>query len=348
MIGNTRLILAVFRAAMAARRNQAWRIVLLLALVGLWPLPARAVPPPPPVIRQVLLDPADSTRQTVGALGFRGGVHIDWVAARFGGFSGLAISADGRELVAVSDKGGWLGARPLYRDGRLIGLADVRLGGLQGPGGESLRGKSGDAEGLAADGAGGYVVAFERSHNLLHFPAARPPFSVVPTPVAEPDGMRDLKKNRGIEALARLCTGDYLVVAESAGKGAAGSDNAWLGDRGVWREFAYARAAGFRAKDAVTLPDCSVLILESGRDIDKQPVLRMRRLPAAALTPGAAPTEPDEIAELAAPLTAERFEGLAARRMDDGSTAIYLISDDNFDHEQRTLLLMFVLQQPGG
>jgi len=323
-------------------------VLPLLALLGLMPLPARAVPPPPPLVRQVPLDPADPTLQTVGALIFRGGVHIEWVAARFGGFSGLAVSADGSALVAVSDKGGWLTARPLYRDGRLVGLTDLRLGSLLGSDGGALRGKTGDAEGLATDGAGGFVVAFERSHTLLHFPAAQPPFSAVPTPVAEPDGMRDLKKNRGVEAVARLCGGEYLVIAESARKGTAGRDNAWVGGGGVWREVPYTRTAGFRAKDAATLPDCSVLILEWGRDEDRQPVLRLRRLPATAFAAGVPLATPEAIAELGAPLTLERFEGLAARRADGGESLIYLISDDNFDSKRRTLLLMFALDRRDG
>jgi len=39
------------------------------------------------------------------------------------------------------------------------------------------------------------------------------------------------------------------------------------------------------------------------------------------------------------------MEGVAARRGPDGETLVYLISDDNFHILQRTLLLMFALEE---
>ncbi len=43
------------------------------------------------------------------------------------------------------------------------------------------------------------------------------------------------------------------------------------------------------------------------------------------------------------PLTIDNFEALATRRGPDGEILIYLMSDDNFSFFQRTLLLMFAL-----
>lgn len=48
----------------------------------------------------------------------------------------------------------------------------------------------------------------------------------------------------------------------------------------------------------------------------------------------------DEL-RLAAPLTADNFEGVAALPRPDGSLRLYLLSDDNFSSLQRTLLLAF-------
>jgi hypothetical protein len=48
----------------------------------------------------------------------------------------------------------------------------------------------------------------------------------------------------------------------------------------------------------------------------------------------------DELA-LAAPLTVDNYEGVAALPRPDGSVRFYVISDDNFSRLPRTLLLAF-------
>ena len=45
--------------------------------------------------------------------------------------------------------------------------------------------------------------------------------------------------------------------------------------------------------------------------------------------------------EMARPLTVDNYEGLAAIPAKDGSVRFYLLSDDNFQSSQRTLLLAF-------
>jgi len=42
-------------------------------------------------------------------------------------------------------------------------------------------------------------------------------------------------------------------------------------------------------------------------------------------------------------LTIDNFEGIEARRGTRGEIFVYLISDDNFNTDQRTLLMMFEL-----
>src|SRR3954469_14681351 len=67
-------------------------------------------------------------RQRFGALTFRSGLDLRTDDMRFGGFSGLWRSPDGRELVAVADNSQWLTAGVETRNGRLAGLTDVLLG----------------------------------------------------------------------------------------------------------------------------------------------------------------------------------------------------------------------------
>jgi hypothetical protein len=52
---------------------------------------------------------------------------------------------------------------------------------------------------------------------------------------------------------------------------------------------------------------------------------------------------PEEVARFAPPVQVDNFEGVAVRRDADGRTLVYIVSDDNFNALQRTLLLMFAL-----
>ena len=52
---------------------------------------------------------------------------------------------------------------------------------------------------------------------------------------------------------------------------------------------------------------------------------------------------PEILADLAPPRTLDNFEGIAAHRAADGTTRITLLSDDNFNVLQRTLIVQFEL-----
>src|SRR5512139_807180 len=49
---------------------------------------------------------------------WRGGLVLSAETENFGGYSGLVLSSDGRDLLAVSDAGGWLKARISYTGDR--------------------------------------------------------------------------------------------------------------------------------------------------------------------------------------------------------------------------------------
>ena len=41
------------------------------------------------------------------------------------------------------------------------------------------------------------------------------------------------------------------------------------------------------------------------------------------------------------PLTVDNFEGIAVHRQPDGTTRLFIIADNNFSDDQRTLLFVF-------
>src|SRR5512147_2442740 len=123
----------------------------------------------------VRLHPFDPSITRVGRLEYRGGLQLSSADTRFGGLSGLLVSADGRHLTAISDRGYWFEAGLVYdRSGVLSGIDEAGVGELREPNGKSLaRRPAGNAEALApaADGKG-VVVSFEIQPKLLLYPAA--------------------------------------------------------------------------------------------------------------------------------------------------------------------------------
>lgn len=81
----------------------------------------------------------NASRTNFGALEWLGGLVLSADDKRFGGWSGLALDADGSRLVAVSDAGTWMTADLVYRNGGPVGLARARLGPLKARNGGRLK-----------------------------------------------------------------------------------------------------------------------------------------------------------------------------------------------------------------
>jgi hypothetical protein len=286
----------------------------------------------------VPLSAEEPDRDTVGRLRYRGGLHLRADDSRFGGLSALGISADGRRLVALSDAGHRFSARLVYdRAGNLAGLHDADLGSLAGLDGRPLSSKAdGDAESMTPGVEGEIIVAFERRHRLWRYR----PGVTVPEPLPEPAEMSDLPFNNGVEALALLADGSLLALSE--GNREHDAVLGWISDSSGWSVLTYRAADGFRVTGAATHPGGDVLVLERLFTLRGQNAIRLKRIPAAAIKAGAR-LDGETIAELRPPLTMDNFEGIEARRGPRGETLVYLVSDDNFNAEQRTLLMMFEL-----
>lgn len=272
------------------------------------------------------------------AKAFRGALVMRWDRKRFQGFSGLHIQA-GRRLTAISDHGAWLEITLISRDRFLVGARHPVMKRLRGPDGDKLKRKNGDAEALAPDGRGGFVVAFERRSRLLHYPARRKPFSLAPTQIASPAEFAALPANNGIEALARLCDGRFLVLAQVS---RPGGPDAWVGDAKGWTNRRYSRSDGYRPTGAVVLPDCSVAVLERHGNSGGDRGFRIRHLPFSMFAEGR--TDDMDPVPLFGPAysPALNFEGITAFGGSPGSVLFYLISDSSV--RSGTTLVSFAVQ----
>jgi hypothetical protein len=296
----------------------------------------------------VPLDSSDASRDKAGSLAYLGGLRLRSGARGFGGFSGLDVSPDGTRLIAVSDFGRRLDAHLVYsRDGRLTGIAEARLTPLTGLDAKPLTGKAdGDGEAIARLG-GALLVAFERRHRILRY-GPGPVQALTP-----PTGLEKAYANGGIEALPGLPGGRLLAILEAATavpRGArSGVSKAWIRGGGRRSEMIYARTGSLSPAGAATVPAGTgagdVLVLERRWSLLAGTRVRIARLGAADLAQAAAGATlvGQEIARLEAPLTVDNFEGIAIRRGSGGETLVYLISDDNFNPLQETLLMLFRL-----
>ena len=319
----------------------------LIALIALATAAATALADPIALeTSRVRLNPTDRAQEAVGRLMFLGGLALDSEDRRLGGLSGLTLEPGGQRLVAVSDAGYWFQADVLLDDdGRLAGLENAALWPLRGADGLALEGKqASDAEAVEADGEGSYIVAFERDHRLWRYDV-RGGFAVArPSVLALPPGLESAPDNRGVEALTVLSDGRVLAITEGARDG-AGDLRGWLIDGGVAAPVGYRPTPFFRPTGLAVLPGGDVLVLERSFIPPASLAARLRIIAATDIVPGAR-LRGEAIAHLRPPLSVDNFEGLAVHRDERGRTILYVLSDDNYNALQRTLLLMFELAPP--
>jgi hypothetical protein len=296
--------------------------------------------------QSIELDSLHPEQRTVGPLEFLAGYELSSESENWGGLSGMVVSADGKLLTAVADTGRWYRIGMEHDSaGRLTGFMGAESGWLLDSQGQPPKKKVyGDAESITALPDGNFLVAYENKHRLWLYkqPAGGNALEQPAVVAGAPAGIAKLPRNGGIEALARLPSGEYLLLSES-GVTDDGDRRGWIGRRGKWAELRLAPLGSFEPSDLALLPDGDLLLLERRVSLLEGFVNRLSLIDGAAVKPGAI-LEPRQIAILAAPLSVDNFEAVAARQAPDGSTLIYVLSDDNQRMLQRTLLLQFRLQ----
>lgn len=293
----------------------------------------------------VPLNSNDPSLITLGALDYQGGLVIKSDDALFGGLSGLLITSDGSEFLAVSDKGHWVTGTLLYRRGELVGVRDIEIAPMLGPDGVAIEGKAlGDAESLIGDPHGRVLVSFERKHRVWAYDLSKDGFAARPTTIVMPDDVANTKSNGGLEGIARLKdkAGTLLALTEAT-TDKNGNFKGWLVAPGNSSPVALKPIKPFNLTDLAVLPGGDVLTLERRFSPIGGPGYQIRRIDGASIKPGAVLDGP-VLANAGLPWTVDNMEGLDVRITDNGRTLLYIVSDDNFNPLQRTLLMMFELK----
>lgn len=332
----------------AQRRAAALTILLALVPAAAHATATHAPVPVPVEATPIAFDEADPGKTAAGRLVWRGGLHLTSPDDAFGGISGLHVSPDGARFVAVTDTGHWLEGALVHTNGRLTGVAGVTRRPLVDPDGKSVAGSKrlGDAEALAVTPGDAAYVAFERTHRIWRYDDG--PASAAATPVPMPPALDDAVNNKGLEALARLTDGTLLAFTEAT----LTQDGRTLGWRGTGAgapAVALERISPFDLTDMAVLPWGDVLTLERRFSPLGGVGAQMRLIPGA-LAAGGTVLDGEIVYRSAPGETVDNMEGLAVREGPDGAALLYVVSDDNFNLVQRTLLLMFELRtaRPAG
>ncbi|TDI61927.1 MAG: hypothetical protein E2O92_02090 [Alphaproteobacteria bacterium] len=325
-------------------------VALFVAAYLFWPRAIFLDPLGPVVVsaESVPLVPGDSGTTRVGQLKYRGGLRLTSEHNRFGGLSGLLVDPKTMEILAVSDRGLWWHSYLVHEDGKLVGVRQSTLAAVKDMSGDPLVGYGADIEGLATDNAGHVFVSLERVHQVLAFEFPGPhPLSVALNEETQaidrfvPPNSDSLTPNAAMEALVYLDKGVLLAVTE----GSFNSDNTtkgWLILGAKFNELSYLIRDMFFPVSMALLPDGNILTLERRYTPALGSAIRLCIIQRQDVKPGA--TLPcDQIAEIASPMTVDNFEGLRVVEGAHGETLVYILSDDNFNPMQDTLLLMFEL-----
>ncbi|MBX9616276.1 MAG: esterase-like activity of phytase family protein [Caulobacteraceae bacterium] len=212
----------------------------------------------------------------------------------------------------------------LDRNGRLTSADTATSRPLSGPDGAILTPKANaDAEGLAILPDGRVLIAFERDHRIWSYGtgASARPVAVATPATALPD-------NAGLEGLAPAGLTGWLALAEEGGAWLCAIDCVPMGRSTLIPADDYR----FTGADRDPAGDGWFVVERFYRPpLDMR--VRVRRLSAEGVL--SAP-----LIQLRPPASVDNFEGIAAVATPTG-TRLYLLSDDNANPLQKTLLLAF-------
>jgi hypothetical protein len=164
------------------------------------------------------------------------------------------------------------------------------------------------------------------------------------TPIPLPPGIARLPHNKGLEAMVVVPRGlplaGTLIALSERGLDAQGNLRAFLIGGPSAGEFAIRRSDDFDISDCALTPSGDLLILERRFFWWSGVAMRIRRIPLAAIAPGAL-VDGRELIFADMGYQIDNMEGLSVHRTPEGELILTLVSDDNFSVLQRTILLQF-------
>lgn len=279
--------------------------------------------------------------QRFGPLEFLGGLVLTSSFPGFGGISAFRFDGPDNHFLALTDAGLFLSGRLVLDGERPVGFADMSAVALRDGRGRAFSsiGRS-DSESLAVS-ADAVYVGLEGRNEIWRFP--RPPLAKAGVKVPAP-GIGALAANRGLETLLHVPSGPLkgaLIGIGEEGKGADDLPGFIIGGAHPGT-FTLVRHDAFAATDAALTPDGVVILLERHYTRLTGVKLRLRRFALSEVKPGAV-IDPQVLGTFDMGYQIDNMEGIAVTQNASGDVVLTLISDDNFNPLQRTILLRFAL-----
>ncbi|WP_128254968.1 esterase-like activity of phytase family protein [Falsirhodobacter deserti] len=240
---------------------------------------------------------------------------------RFGGFSGLRLSEDGRSFTAITDKGNWL-TGTIRRDGpHITDITATPLSPLRNQKGQPVAVDESDSEGLELAPDGTAFVSFEQHIGIRRYADLDGPAVQMPNkPFAR------IAFNAGLEAVA-LDGADLITIPETPRDGAF---NVWRLTDDWRRDFQIPARGIFRVADADVFEGHLYILERAFLGIAFSS--RVRRFDMQG---------GNEVTLLTSrPGKFDNLEGLSVWR-DGGDTVLTMISDDNFMPFERTEIVEY-------
>lgn len=291
-------------------------------------------------LKPLPLNPDNPDARQVGALTFLGAWALQSSNEDFGGISALVALRDGR-FMGVGDAGTLIGFG-LTRNDRTDRPFIAPLPGSQG---SEQNFKDRDSEGLAHDPmTGQFWVSFEANHAIRRY---APGFARM-TGIVRLAEMQDWPSNKGAECIIRLQDGRFIVIAETIENDVHpallfSGDPVEAGS--AVTPFSYRPPDGYRVTDGVQLPDGRLVILNRRISFPEGFAAKVAIVDPAAIDDRKA-VAGRIIATLDGPLLVDNMEGIAVTKGQEG-VILWLISDNNFNIMQRTILMKFAMPDVG-
>lgn len=287
----------------------------------------------------------------VDGLIWQGGIVMTSPIDDFGGLSGITFTGDGHQLAMVTDEGNFVTGHLIYDEtGRPLSIGGAMMEPIRNSRGAELpRQFARDAEAIETiirDGVPSAVrVGFENLTRVADFTLENGRPTGPAREVWIPEWLEQLRTNSSLEAVCIApptspVAGSTLLFTEAARAG-DGYAAYMLGDQDRG-DLSISRTQGLNPTDCAFLPDGDLLVLERGTSFLSF-TMRVRRIAAADVRPGVQLT--GEIILTGAGIDIDNMEGIAVHDGPDGTPRITIISDDNFNDWERTLLLEFSLPE---
>jgi hypothetical protein len=288
--------------------------------------------------------------EQVGKLIWRGGLVLASQSDTFGGLSGITFTGPGSRLAMVSDQGNFVSGELIYDGaGRPFGLVGVTITPIQNSKGAALpRQFARDAEAIETikrDGLPAAVrVGFENLTRVADFDLVESVPVGAAREVEIPQWLSEKRTNESLEAVciapaASPVAGSTLLLTEDV-DAEDGLHSAWLLGHNDKGPLGLTVSPGVNPTDCAFLPNGDLLVLERGVGFLSFNMI-LKRVHAADVHPGA--VMQGEVLLSASGGDIDNMEGVGVHTAPDGEPRITVLSDNNFNDWERSLLLEFAL-----